>query len=161
MYKKTKKFDLISLYLSKLLWNYNKKEKCDNIIKEWHIIFKSSNLKERNFLQLLNNNLLEIKLSYIKEGLYLKHFGFSNLLCTHATQAITNHTLIKEYCLRFFPREEFKCPYRLYPIELRHHILYEYRQFNKYWNPMRETINYFISFLEFNPNAFLFGDSIT
>jgi len=32
--KKTKKFNLIPLYPSKTSWDFNKKEECDNIIKE-------------------------------------------------------------------------------------------------------------------------------
>jgi len=37
----------------------------------------------------------------------------------HATRAITNHAPIGEYRLRFFPNEEFRCPYEKYPIESR------------------------------------------
>ena len=60
------------------------KEKCDNIIKEWCTTLKTSNLKRRNFLNLLNNNLLVIELFYKKGGPWIKQFGFSNLLslCT-------------------------------------------------------------------------------
>ena len=56
-----------------------------------------------------------IKLSYIKGGLWIKQFSFSNLLCAQATWAITNHAPIGEYRLRFFPSEDFSCPYRSYP----------------------------------------------
>ena len=49
------------------------------------------------------------------------------LKLTMCSRAITNHAPIGEYCLRFFPREEFKCLCRFYPIESRHHILYERR----------------------------------
>ena len=35
-----------------------------------------------------------------------------------ATRAITNHATIREYQLRFFPREEFKYLYSKYPIEI-------------------------------------------
>ena len=94
--------------------------------------FKSSNLKRRNFLYLLNNNLLEINSSYTKGGLWIKYFGFLNLLYAYATKAIINHAPIGKYHLRFFPKEEFKCLDRFYLIKLRHHILYKYRQFNKY-----------------------------
>jgi len=66
--KKTKKFDLIPLYLSKSSWDFSKKEEYDNIIKEWHMTFKSSDFKGRNFLHLLNNDLSEIEPSYMKEG---------------------------------------------------------------------------------------------
>jgi len=45
-------------------------------------------------------------------------FEHSNGLCAHASRAITNHTPIGEYRLRFFSREEFKCLCDLYPIKL-------------------------------------------
>ena len=66
--KETKQFNLTPLHLSKELWDYSKRRECDVIIKEWHSTFKSSNLKGRNFLQLLNNDLLEIELAYTKGG---------------------------------------------------------------------------------------------
>ena len=119
--KKTKKFNLILLYPSKILWDFNKREECDNIIKEWHTTFQTLDLKGRNFLNFINNNLLIIESSYTKGG---EHFSFSNSLCAQATQAITNHASIGEYQLRFFLREEFSCLCRSYLIELRHHILY-------------------------------------
>ena len=70
--KETKKFDLILLYPSKMLWDFNKKEKCDNIIKEWQTTFKILNLKGRNFLNLLNNDLSYIKLFYTKGGPWIE-----------------------------------------------------------------------------------------
>ena len=48
------------------------KEKCDNIIKEWCTTLKTSNLKRRNFLNLLNNNLLVIEPFYKKGGPWIK-----------------------------------------------------------------------------------------
>jgi len=154
--KETKKFNLIPLHPSKTSWEFSKKEECDDIIKEWRTELKASNLKERNFLNLLNNDLSNIEPSYTKGGPWIENFGFSNSLCARATRAITNHTPIGEYRLRFFPREEFSCPCRVYPIETRHHILYDCTRFNKYWNPRRDTISHFVSFLEFNLNAFSF-----
>jgi len=71
--KETKKFDLIPLYPSKTSWDFNKKE-CNNIIKEWHTTFKTLHLKGKNFLNLLNNNLSDIKPSYIKGGPWIKQF---------------------------------------------------------------------------------------
>jgi len=115
-----------------------------------------SDLKRKNFLNLLNNDHTIIKPSHTKGGLWIKQFGFSNLLCIWATWAITNHALIGEYWLRFFPREEFSCPYRFYPIKSRCHILYNCRRLNKYWNPKRNTIGQFISFLEFNLNEHVY-----
>ena len=66
--KKTKKFDLISLYLNKISWDFSKKKECDDIIRDWWENFKSLNLKRRSFLNLLNNDHLDIMSSYTKEG---------------------------------------------------------------------------------------------
>jgi len=105
-----------------------------------------------------NNNIIE--LSYVKEGSWLKMFGHSNSLFAWATRAITNHTPIGKYRLRFFPREEFKCPCGRYSIESRYHILYEYGRFNGYWNLRKDSLSHFIMFLETNPSAFSFCDTI-
>ena len=79
--------------------------------------FQTSDLKEKHFLDLLDNDNNIIELTYIKGKLWLKYFGHSNLLCARATRVITNYAPISEYRLRFFFREEFSCLYRLYPIE--------------------------------------------
>ena len=81
--------------------------------------FQESDLKGRNFLELLDNNSNPLKLSAIKSSLWLQYFGHFNFICTRATRAIINHTPISEYQLRFFSREEFACPCILYPIESR------------------------------------------
>jgi len=77
------------------------------------------------------------------------------------TRAITNHAPIGEYHLRFFPREPFECPCRVYPIESRHYILHNCRRYNKYWNSNREPLKNFVTFLEFIPGAFSFHEGIT
>ena len=118
--------------------------------------FQASDLKGRQFLNLLDGDDNIIKPLYTKGGVWLKFFGHSNSLCTRASRVITNHALTGEYRLRFFSREEFKCPCRSYPIELRWHILHEYKRFNGYWNPQRDSISHFVMFLELNPSAFTF-----
>ena len=85
MDKDIKKFDLILLYFNKTSWNFSKKKECDDIIKEWHDKFKTLNLKRKNFLNLLNNDLSDIKFSYMKGGLWIVGFVFSNSLCAQAT----------------------------------------------------------------------------
>ena len=75
--------------------------------------------KEHQFLELLDDDSKPIELLTPKEGLWLKYFRHSNLLCARATRVIVNHAPISEYHLRFFPWEEFKCPCGLYPIKLR------------------------------------------
>jgi len=121
--------------------------------------FQALDGKRRHFLDLVNNNLKDIKPSYTKGGLWLQIFGHSSLLCAHAMRAITNHAPIGEYRLRFFPNEEFKCPCENYPIESRRHILHEYMKFNGYWNLRRDSLSHFVMFLIANPNAFTFIDN--
>ena len=110
----TRKFNLTSIYLCKTSWDFSKKEECDSYIKNWQKLFLTSNLKEKYFLDLLDNKHNTIVPSYIKGGPWIKHFGHSNLLCARVTRAITNHALIDEYCLRFFPNEYFSCSCRSY-----------------------------------------------
>ena len=61
--------------------------------------FQASEGKGKHFLNLLDDDFNTIELSYIKGGLWLQIFGHSNLLCAHATRAITNHAPIGEYRL--------------------------------------------------------------
>ena len=64
-----KKFNLTLLYPCKMLLDFNKKEESNNIIKKWCKTFRTSDLKKKNFLNLLNNNHIIIELFYMKEGL--------------------------------------------------------------------------------------------
>ena len=153
---KTKLFNLTLLLPNKNFWDFSKKSEYDNIISKWKMMFQASDLKGRNFLDLVNsdNNILEP--TYSKGSIWLQHFGHSNTLCTRATRAITNHAPIGEYWLHFFSNEEFSCPYGLYLIKTRWHILYKYKRFNEYWNPRRDSITHFIQFLDRNPRVFAF-----
>jgi len=96
------------------------------------MIFQISNLKENYFLNLLDDDYLPIKPTYMKSDLWLKLIDYSNSLYTRVIRAITNYMLIEEYQLRFFPKENFNCLYKSYPIESRCHILHECRKYNKY-----------------------------
>ena len=130
--KEIKKFNLIPLFPCKNLWNFNKKEESDNIIKQWYMTFQASDLKGKQFLNLLNDDITDIEPLYTKEGLWIKQFSHFNSLCARAMRAITNYTLIEEYWLRFLLKEEFSCLCRLYPIKSKCYILYKYGRFNKY-----------------------------
>jgi len=55
------------------------------------MFFQAADSKEKNFLDLLDDDLNLIELSSIKGGPWLQHFGHSNLLCTQASRAIINH----------------------------------------------------------------------
>ena len=56
-----KSFNLMPLLLNKNSWNFSRKSECDNIVNKWKMTFQTSDLKGRNFLNLVNsdNNLLE------------------------------------------------------------------------------------------------------
>ena len=152
----TKSFNLTPLLPNKLSWDFSKKLESNNIINNWKMIFQVSDLKERNFLELVDNDNNTLEPTYCKGGTWLQFFGHSNMLYARAIRVITNHTLIGEYHLRFFFNEEFPCLCGLYPIKIRQHILHKYRRFNEYWNPRRDSIAHFIQFLERNPRAFAF-----
>jgi len=155
--KDARSFALV-YFLCKSSWNFSKKHFCDNIVLQWKTLFQTSDLKERNFLKLLDSDSQPLVPLNIRGGSWLQHFGHSNLLCTRATRAIINHAPIGEYRLRFFPKENFSCPCGLYPIKSRRHILYDCRRFNNYWNPRRDSIGHFTLFLEFNSRAFSFEE---
>ena len=61
------------------------------------MLFQASDSKERNFLELTNNDLNSIEPLAIKEGPWLQYFGYSNSLCARATRAIINHAPISKY----------------------------------------------------------------
>ena len=107
--------------------------------------FQASDYKGNYFLDLLDNDYLSIKPTYIKGNTWLKLIGHSNSLYVCVTRAITNHTSIDKYHPRFFPKENFNYLYRLYPIKSRCYILYKYRKYNNYWNSSRKPLNHFIT----------------
>ena len=157
--KDSKSFNLTPTYPCKISWDYCKKIDSDNIINQWKMTFQALDGKDKQFLDLLDDDFNTIEPAYTKGGPWLQVFGHSNSLCARAMRAITNHAPIGEYYLRFFPNEDFKCLCNHYPIELRRHILHECRRFNGYWNPRRDSLNHFTMFLIANPNAFTFTDN--
>ena len=157
--KDSKSFKPIPIFPNKSFWDYCKKVYSDDIIKQWRMTFQASDRKGRHFLDLVDDNLETIELSYTKGSPWLQSFGHSNSLCTWATKAIINHAPIGEYRLCFFPKEDFKCPCGFYLTETRRHILYKCTIYNRYWNPRRDTLSHFIMFLSANSKAFAFTDS--
>ena len=155
----TKTSNPTPVYPCKTSWDYSKKTECDDILNNWKITFQASDSKRNQFHNLLDDNFNIIELFYAKGGPWFQSFEHSNLLYAHTSRTITNHAPIGEYRLRFFSREEFKCLCSLYPIESHRHILYDCRRFNGYWNPRRDSLSYFVMFLEANPNAFAFLDN--
>jgi len=157
--KDSKSFHSIPTFPCKISWDFCKKTDSNDIINQWKMTFQASKGKGKHFLDLLDNDLNPIKLSYIKGGPWLQMFGHSSSLCAHVTRAITNHAPIREYRLRFFLRLDFSCPCNNYPIKSRRHILHKCKRFNGYWNPRRDMLNHFVMFLIVNPNAFAFTDN--
>ena len=158
--KETKAFNPTPLFSRKTSWDFSKKNECDDILNVWKMTFQALDLKGKLFLNLLDDNNNIIKPFYAKKGSWLKVFRCSNSLCVYALWAITNHTSIGEYRLRFFSREEFKCLCSLYPIESRHHILHECDRFNRYWNSRRNSLGHFVMFLVANLSVFAFTNNI-
>ena len=156
----TKASNFTLVYLCKTSWDYSKKTECNNILNIWKMMFQALDRKGNQFLNLLDDNYYFIELSYIKRGFWLQLFGHSNPLCACTLRAITNHAPIREYRLRFFPRDEFKCLCGVYPIESRRHILHDCTRFNGYWNPRRDSLSHFVMFLKANPNTFAFLDNL-
>ena len=154
--KETKKFHSILLFLWKTFWDFSKKNECDLLINQWKMTFQALDDKGYLFLELVDDKNNPLEASYVKGRIWLKHFSHSNLVYIRALRAIINHALIGEYYLRFFSNKTFYCPCGFYPIKTRHHILHNYKHFNNYWNLRRDSISYFILFLEFNSSAFPF-----
>ena len=103
--KESKAFNPSPLFSCKTLWDFSKKRECDNILNTWKMTFQASDLKGKQFLDLLNDDNNIIEPSYAKEGPWLKVFGHLNSLCACASRAITNYAPTSEYRLRFFLRE--------------------------------------------------------
>ena len=156
----SKEFNPIPVLPSKISWDFCKKADSNNCINLWKMTFQVSDGKNKQFYDLVDNNLEIIKPFYTKGGPWLQLFGHSNLLCARATRVITNHAPIGKYCLQFFPKEDFKCFCGDYPIETRRHILHECMRHNGYWNPRRDTLSHFVMFLSANPKAFAFIDNV-
>ena len=159
--RETKQSHQIPLFPCKLSWDFRKKSEYNNIIKNWKMTFQALDLRGHQFLDLVNDNNNPIKPSYVNGGSQLKYFEHYNFLYARVMRVIVNHAPISEYRLRSFLREKFKCPYSLYSIKSRCHILQECKRFNKYWNPRRDTISHFSLFLELNSDAFAFENAIT
>ena len=68
----TKKFNLIPISPSKTLWDFSEKEECDNIIRNWQMTFQASDLRGKQFLDLLDDNFHSIEPSYknTKKGVH-------------------------------------------------------------------------------------------
>jgi len=78
--KETKAFNPTLLFPCKMSWDFGKKSKSDDILNTWKMTFQVSDLKGKQFLNLLDDDNNIIEPSYVKEGSWLKYFGYSNSL---------------------------------------------------------------------------------
>ena len=67
----TKLFNLTLLFLAKNFWDFSKKSECDNIINNWKITFQASDLKENNFLDLVDSDDKVLEPTYSKDRTWL------------------------------------------------------------------------------------------
>ena len=132
--KEIKNFNFTLLFLYKSSWNFERKNKYNNISKIWKIMFQVSNTKGKHFLNLLDDDIHPMKPSYTKGGSQIKYFRHLNFLCIQVTRAIVNYTLIEEYHLHFLLNKNLSCSYEIYLVETKCYILYKCRRFNNYWN---------------------------
>jgi len=79
--KDSKSFNPLPIYSCKISWDYCKKIDSDNIIKQWKMIFQALDEKGRHFLELVDNDFKDIKLSYTNSSPWLQLFGHLNMLC--------------------------------------------------------------------------------
>jgi len=59
--------------------------------------FQVSDLKGKSFLDLVDGDDNILEPFYCKGGTWLQFFSHSNMLCTRAMRAITNHAPIGEF----------------------------------------------------------------
>ena len=158
--KESKCIKIVSIFLSKMSQEFSRKEECNTIFKQQQIYFQALEYKRRNFLELNNNDYQSICPTYSKNSAWLKHFSLSNSMCACIIRLIMNHISIGKYRLRFFSKEFFTYTYEEYSIKTRRYILFDCICYKKSWNPKRESLKDILTFLEFNPGAFCFQDSV-
>jgi len=107
--KETKNFDLMPIFPYKSSWEFDKKNKCNEILNNWKIMFQASNAKGRQFLDLLDDDLKPIEPLYSKGGPWL-----------NSSVTLIHYVLEpQELSSIMLPQKEFKCPCGQYPIKTR------------------------------------------
>ena len=86
--RETKKYQPTPFFPWKVSWDFSKKIKSKDLINRWKMTFQVLDDKGHNILELLDNENNLLKLTYFKGGMWLKYFGYSNLLCTMLWQPL-------------------------------------------------------------------------
>jgi len=79
--KEIKMFNFTPLYPCKNSWEFSKKSESNDILNVWKMMFQASDLKGKQFLDLLDDENNIIEPSYSKGGSWLKAIGHLNFLC--------------------------------------------------------------------------------
>jgi len=58
--KESKTHRIKPILPSKTAWDFSRKEKCDFIVRKWQMYFQTSDYKGRNFLELNDNDGVEL-----------------------------------------------------------------------------------------------------
>ena len=66
--KETKQLNYIPNFPCKSSWDFSKKDESDSIINKWQMTFQALDYKGNHFLNLLDNNYLSIKPTYMKDS---------------------------------------------------------------------------------------------
>jgi len=67
--KNSKAFNPLPVFPCKMSWDFSRKTECDNIINNWKMTFQASDLKGRQFLNLLDKDFNVIEQCYTKRRL--------------------------------------------------------------------------------------------
>ena len=155
----TKSLRLPIKYPNKESWDYCRKSECDDLILTWQMFFENSQYKGNNFLDTYDNDDHVILPMYTKGGGWLNTIDTSDSTYARATRLITNHASIGKYRARFLPNEANSCACNNNQLETRHHVLRECPLYRRY-NYVEYVLSKIVDFLQINPRAFCFLDSI-
>jgi len=140
-----------SAWKKNVIWSY--------ISGKWHSKCQTS--RETIFSNYLMMNIFLSSLLIQKIVLGSNYLVIQTLCVQEWLKLLQKYASIKEYHLRFFPRENFNCLCETYLIKSRYYILHKCRRYNNYWNLNSKSLNYFVAFFEYNPEAFSFYEGIT
>jgi len=72
--KDSKAFNPLPVFPCKMSWDFSRKIKCNDAIKNWKMTFQALDLKGSQFLDLLDDYFNNIELSYVKRESWLEKF---------------------------------------------------------------------------------------
>jgi len=140
-------------------WELCRRNECEDTTKEWQMFFENAPYRGSQFLDTYDDDDKLVTPTYTKGGSWLTTIGISNSICARATCLITNHAPIGEYRARFHPNKNTSCLCSSTQLETRHHILRQCPLYKGH-NCVGYVLSKIVDFLQSNPRAFCFMDSI-